>query len=175
MTPQLSIPTIWEILMIWKRQYMAWRIWLTTSALSAPFPDPLEESIPLYLDVVSAQTTRHAIHICGVWWDKRHKRCIDMVFDRSFNSTTIQYNFVFIVGTTRCGSVNDNKAVVDERLRVINVTGVRVVDSGIMPQVVNSNHFAATAMIAEYGSQMIRDDNRFWMKLSSEMTFIYWY
>lgn len=66
-----------------------------------------------------------------------------------------------LVGTTRCGSANDNKAVVDERLRVINVSALRVVDSGIMPQVVNSNHFAATAAIAEYGSQMIRDDNRY--------------
>ncbi|CAG2117754.1 unnamed protein product, partial [Medioppia subpectinata] len=62
------------------------------------------------------------------------------------------------VGSCRCGSANDSKAVVDERLRVINVRGLRVVDASIMPQVVNANHLPATVMIAEYGSQMIRDD-----------------
>ncbi|XP_054169354.1 L-sorbose 1-dehydrogenase-like [Oppia nitens] len=62
------------------------------------------------------------------------------------------------VGTCRCGSTTDSQAVVDERLRVINVKNLRVIDSSIMPQVVNSNHLAATVMIAEFGSQMIKDD-----------------
>ncbi|CAG2161788.1 unnamed protein product [Oppiella nova] len=62
------------------------------------------------------------------------------------------------VGTCRCGSAADSKAVVDERLRVINVKRLRVVDASIMPQGVNSNHLPAAVMIAEYGSQMIQDD-----------------
>ncbi|XP_027196321.2 putative GMC-type oxidoreductase Mb1310 [Dermatophagoides pteronyssinus] len=62
-------------------------------------------------------------------------------------------------GTCRCGSSSNSNAVVDERLRVLNVTGLRVIDGSIMPQIINANSWIATAMVAEYGAQMIRDDN----------------
>ncbi|OTF78781.1 glucose dehydrogenase (acceptor)-like protein [Euroglyphus maynei] len=45
------------------------------------------------------------------------------------------------------------------RLRVLNVSGLRVIDGSIMPQIINANSWIATAMVAEYGAQMIRDDN----------------
>ena len=63
------------------------------------------------------------------------------------------------MGTCRCGATNDRNAVVDERLRVMNVHNLRVIDGSIMPQVINSNSWMATAMIGEYGAQMVRDDN----------------
>lgn len=63
------------------------------------------------------------------------------------------------MGTCRCGQSTDRSAVVDERLRVINLTGLRVIDGSIMPEVINANSWMATAMIGEYGAQMIRDDN----------------
>lgn len=66
---------------------------------------------------------------------------------------------MFIAGTCRCGSSSNSNAVVDERLRVLNVTGLRVIDGSIMPQIINANSWIATAMVAEYGAQMIRDDN----------------
>jgi choline dehydrogenase len=64
------------------------------------------------------------------------------------------------VGTCRMGSDNDPAAVVDSRLRVIGVRGLRVVDASVMPTITSGNTNSPTLMIAERASEMIREDRR---------------
>jgi choline dehydrogenase len=61
-------------------------------------------------------------------------------------------------GTCRIGQ--DATAVVDPRLRVRGVDGLRVIDASVMPTVVSGNTNAATVMIAEKGADLVRADAR---------------
>jgi choline dehydrogenase len=62
------------------------------------------------------------------------------------------------VGTCRMGADNDPAAVVDSRLRVLGVRGLRVVDASVMPVITSGNTNSPTLMIAERASEMIRED-----------------
>jgi len=64
------------------------------------------------------------------------------------------------VGTCRMGPDSDPGAVVDARLRVRGIERLRVVDASIMPAITSGNTNSPTVMIAERGSDMIRQDRK---------------
>lgn len=76
-----------------------------------------------------------------------------LAFARANGQTTYH-----VVGTCKMGT--DPMAVVDDRLRVHGIAGLRVADASVMPTMVSGNTNAAVIMIAEKGAEMIREDAR---------------
>jgi choline dehydrogenase-like flavoprotein len=64
------------------------------------------------------------------------------------------------VGTARMGRREDAAAVVDERLRLIGLDRLRVIDASVMPSITSGNTAAPTMMIAEKGAAMLLQDAR---------------
>ena len=62
------------------------------------------------------------------------------------------------VGTTQMGHADDRLAVVDARLKVRGVIGLRVADAGIMPTITSGNTNSPVLMIAEKAARWIAED-----------------
>jgi choline dehydrogenase len=61
------------------------------------------------------------------------------------------------IGTAKMGLPSDPLAVVDERLRVMGLDGLRVIDASVMPTITSGNTNSPTIMIAEKGAAMVLD------------------
>ncbi len=62
------------------------------------------------------------------------------------------------VGTCKMGS--DELAVVDDRLAVRGIAGLRVIDASVMPRITSGNTNAPTVMIAEKGAEFVVQDSQ---------------
>jgi choline dehydrogenase len=67
-----------------------------------------------------------------------------------------QYGSTVFHATCTCKMGPDAMAVVDDRLRVHGLQGLRVIDAAVMPTVTSTNTNAPTIMIAEKGAAMIK-------------------
>lgn len=63
------------------------------------------------------------------------------------------------IGTARMGPYEDSRSVVSPQLKVHGINNLRVVDASVMPEIVRGNTNAATIMIAEKASDLIKE---FW-------------
>ena len=64
------------------------------------------------------------------------------------------------VGTAKMGLPSDPMAVVDERLRVQGLQGLRVVDASVMPTITSGNTNTPTIMIADKAAEMMIQEAR---------------
>jgi choline dehydrogenase-like flavoprotein len=62
------------------------------------------------------------------------------------------------VGTAKMGLPSDPLAVVDERLRVIGMDGLRIIDASVMPTITSGNTNTPTIMIADKGAEIMLQD-----------------
>ena len=70
----------------------------------------------------------------------------------------LTFSINHVSGTCKMGPASDKKAVVDPRLRVHGINGLRVIDASIMPIIPSGHINVPTIMIAEKGADLIKED-----------------
>ena len=137
-------------------------------ASRSPFDDPVVQ--PNYLDdeddrqtlVRGVRLARQLLHTQALarWRDAEvmpgpQVQSDDEILDFISRYGVSSYH---LNGTARMGPADDATAVVDARLRVHGMAGLRVIDASIMPEITSANTCAATMMIGEKGADMVRAD-----------------
>ena len=124
-----------------------------------PDRERLIESIKIFLQLFHTRSFRENEFTLD---DEPQPLCKEWKFnsDDYWSCMLTQYTSTIYhpVGTCKMGAKEDPEAVVDPRLRVYNVTNLRVVDASIIPIIPRGNINAPTIMIAEKASDMIKED-----------------
>lgn len=89
-----------------------------------------------------------------------HCKHLQFGSDDYFNCMARHFTFTIYhqSGTCKMGPAGDKSAVVDERLRVHGIRNLRVIDASVIPEIPAAHTNAPTFMIAEKGSDMIKQD-----------------
>ncbi|XP_067637858.1 glucose dehydrogenase [FAD, quinone] [Eurosta solidaginis] len=87
---------------------------------------------------------------------KKHQLFSDAYLE--CQARTISMTIYHPCGTAKMGPAWDAEAVVDPRLRVYGVRGLRVIDASIMPTISSGNTNAPVIMIGEKGADLIKED-----------------
>ncbi|XP_018330730.1 glucose dehydrogenase [FAD, quinone] [Agrilus planipennis] len=121
--------------------------------------DTIVEGVKLILNV----TKQPALQAMGTRVHaKPIPKCEKMGFGTDAYWECMARHFTFTIyhqsGTCKMGPKNDKSAVVDPRLRVYGVKGLRVIDASIIPVIPAAHTNAPTFMIAEKGADMIKED-----------------
>jgi choline dehydrogenase len=136
--------------------------------LKSPDPREAPEIKPNYLTTpedrhVAAEAIRLTRRICAANALKRYEpeeflpgSQIQSDADLAVAAGDIATTIFHPVGTCKMGS--DQMAVVDERLRVHGIAGLRIADASIMPTITSGNTNSPTIMIAEKAADMIKAD-----------------
>lgn len=87
-------------------------------------------------------------------------RHLPLFSDEYWECSMRQFTFTIYhpAGTCKMGPNWDPGAVVDHRLRVYGISGLRVIDASIMPTIISGNPNAPVIMIGEKGADMIKED-----------------
>ena len=91
--------------------------------------------------------------------DTRHSPEPDKTSDEELLQWAREKSTTIYHPTGTCKMGQDKMAVVDERLKVHGIEGLRIADCSIMPQIVSGNTNAPAIMIGEKLSDMVLEDN----------------
>lgn len=121
--------------------------------------DTMVEGLKRSVQIVEETETFQAIG--GRFTDKALPGCEHYVFrSDKYWECFARYQSVslhHIVGSATMGAESSPGSVVDTQLRVIGVTGLRVIDASVIPRVPIGNTNAPTMAVAERGAEMIID------------------
>lgn len=130
------------------------------------FADPYDMDISIrgIRQMIKLLDTKAMQKLGAELWRKPVAGCKQLVFNSDAYWECYTRHFTFTIyhycGTAKMGPSTDRRAVVDPTLKVYGVTGLRVADASIMPDITAGHTNAPSIMIGEKAADMIKNDWR---------------